>query len=161
MSEITVNVKMPQYLAQWFVHEQGGEPIMLDKGSAESKILQIFITRPPKDYLPGTKQADEVAVCIPESRTKNPLYFNYLPKNARDLLVSCIHDRFVMSLFTDLNKISNLGIKRKQLIITWMRSHGIEYSGTNWDVIEKNYLRAKNAYRQNQFRQKKKSKKNQ
>ena len=160
MTDITINIGLPQYLAQWFLHAQGGvEPVKLDKGSVESKVLQVFLTRPPKDYVPEQKKEGQIAIFIPDNKTKDPLYYNYLPKNAQDLLVSCIHDRFVIELFTDINKLNNMGIHRKKLIRAWMQSHGIEYSGTNWDVIEKNYMRAANAYRQNLHRQKEKNKK--
>ena len=159
MSDITINIKMPQYLAQWFINEKGGEPVELDKGSAESKILQIFIAKPPRDYIPETKKEGEVAICIPASRGKDPIYYNYLPQKAQAILVNCIHDRFVIELFTDINKIRNIGLQRKKIIRAWMQTHGIEYSGTNWDAIEKNYLRASNAYRQNQYKERKKSQK--
>ena len=51
MSNFCVYVELEPYLAQWFIHEQGGaSPVNLIKGSVESKILYTFLTKPPKDY---------------------------------------------------------------------------------------------------------------
>lgn len=161
MSEFTVDIKMHKYLAQWLTHEMGGEPIELPRGSSESKILQVYITRPPtvEPIEDNKNNLVAVKVYIPDNKIKDPMYYNYLPRAAQKLFVKCVHDRFTIKLFKDLRSIGKIGIERKKLIVAWMRSNGIEYTGSNWDLIEKNYIRADNAYRQSIFRDKKKSKK--
>ena len=42
MSQYTIYLDLEPYLAQWFIHEQGGEhPVTLTRGSAESDILEL------------------------------------------------------------------------------------------------------------------------
>ena len=157
MSEFTVDIKMHKYLAQWLAHEMGGEPIELPRGSCESKILQVYMTRPPQGQSTEVSQDNmaTVKVYIPDNKIKDPMYYHYLPKDAQRLFVKCVRDRFTIKLFKDLRSIGNIGVERKDLIVAWMRSNGIEYTGSNWDLIEKAYLRAQNSYRQANHRLKK------
>lgn len=148
---------MHKYLAQWLRHDMGGEPIELPRGSCESKILQVYMTRPPR-VEPAEDAQDNmetVKVYIPDNKIKDPMYYNYLPKDAQKLFIKCVRDRFTIALFKDLRSIGKIGIDRKQLIVAWMRSNGIEYTGSNWDLIEKAYIRANNSYRQANHRLKK------
>lgn len=44
MSNICIYLPLEDYLAQWFIHEQGGEvPVHLLRGSVESKLLQTYL----------------------------------------------------------------------------------------------------------------------
>lgn len=159
MEEYIIYIKMPSYLAQWFIHEHGGSPVRLKKGSAESLILQLYLTKPPSDYVPKQQQPDEVAIIIPEFKLKDPASYFYLSKKAVALFVETVHKRFVVQLFNDIHSIECLGSRKDKLIEAWMETNGIEYTGATWDVITKNYQRACDKYRQNKCRDKKKSEK--
>lgn len=51
----TIFLSIEPYLAQWLIHESGGEyPIKLKRGSAEADILEFFLQPQPKQegYIP-------------------------------------------------------------------------------------------------------------
>ena len=51
MSQICLYIPLEDYLAQWFVHEQGGEvPVQLTRGSVESKILEVYLAHRPSRF---------------------------------------------------------------------------------------------------------------
>lgn len=150
--ETTIYVRMPAYLGQWLIHEMGGEPVSLPKSSPESKIIQVFATRPPTDYVPRPQQEGEVAIIMPQNKIHPPSTYSYLPHKAQGMLVRAVHNRMVIQLFEDLYQLRNLGQRTDHLIECWMQSHGIEYSGTAWDSLAKNYQRARNAFRMRQSR---------
>lgn len=156
--EITIYVRMPQYLGQWLIHEMGGQPVILPKGSPENKIITIFSMRPPKDYIPRPQQEDEVCIVMPQNKVKDPRTYSYLPHKAEGMLVSALHSRFVVQLFQDIHTLHNYYQRTDKLLQAWMQAHGIEYSGKNWDSIAKNYQRARNAFRMQQVRKENKKK---
>ena len=51
----TIFITLEPYLSQWLLHECGGEyPIKFKKNSAESRILELYLTTQPKstEYVP-------------------------------------------------------------------------------------------------------------
>lgn len=75
---------MPSYLRQWFVHRHSGsEPVRLRKGSIESKLIKLAIVRPPETALPKRQQADEVAICIPYSKVRDPRTYNHITETGK------------------------------------------------------------------------------
>ena len=50
MSDICLYIPLEDYLADWFVNEQGGNrPVRLMRGSIESALLEQFLQTPPQD----------------------------------------------------------------------------------------------------------------
>lgn len=92
---MNVYINLDPYLAQWFVHEQGGNvPVVLMRGSIERNILEQFLQRLPDGIAPQTCHSGGLPIVIPQFKHKPPESFFYLPKSAEDLLVSCIRNRF-------------------------------------------------------------------
>ena len=57
MSNFLLYLKFEPYLVQWFIHEMGGtSPVELPRGSAESDILQLFLTKQPEDMSPDAAE---------------------------------------------------------------------------------------------------------
>ena len=157
MSEICVYVELEDYLAQWFVNEQGGSvPVHLPRNSIESKILELFLTRQPAD-VPELGGPGKVAIAIPSFRVKPAITYNYLPKHAMMALVDCIRDRFDVALWTDLHRFGVIGRRQDELIYAWMEKHGIDIDERNWNSIAKRYQRQRTVYLDRQRKNSKKS----
>jgi hypothetical protein len=148
MSEIYyVYVKLPDYLAQWFVNDQGGRnPVKLIRGCTESQILEQFLVPTPKDMIPDVDHTDKLAIEIPNFKHKDPRSNNFLPPRAMEALIHCISNRFEIELWRDLHRFGYIGRRRKDIILAWMETHGIEDDGKNWDTIEKKYQRKRDIY---------------
>lgn len=144
-----IYLSLDAYLAQWFINEQGGEvPVKLTKGSVESKILEVYLSKTPADVIPETNTEGKLAIVIPEFRNRPAHTYNYLPKYAVASLINVIRSRFDISLWKDLNEFGNI-IKNRQdeLIYAWMEKHGIEINEKNWNAIAKRYQRQRNVYK--------------
>lgn len=95
MSDICLYTPLEDYLADWFVNEQGGNrPVRLMRGSIESALLEQFLQTPPQDYVPELGGEGKLAIVIPSFRHKPPERFFYLPPKATDAVVTCIRQRF-------------------------------------------------------------------
>lgn len=147
MPQICLYIPLEDYLAQWFVHEHGGEiPVNLTRGSVESKILEVYMTHRPEDKLPETPGDGLLPIAIPSFRNRPPEVFNYLPQRALTSLLTCIRNRFDIQLWNDLHHFGKISKRQDELIYAWMEKHGIEITETNWNSIAKRYQRQRNIY---------------
>lgn len=159
MDKFLLYVPLEDYLAQWFVHNQGGQvPVTLTRGSVESKILEVFLTKRPEGINPDISTEGKVPVVIPEFRTRPAQTYNHLPCHAMNQLRSCIRSRFDIALWKDLSDFGNI-IRNRQddLIYAWMEKNGIELSEKNWNAIAKRYQRQRKVYSDRERSKKKRS----
>lgn len=147
---MTVYLNLEPYLAQWLQHEGGGEyPIRLKRGSAESDILECFLTPQPKTegYVPQlAPQEGQVEILLPCFKHKDIRTYNYLPHRAAIVLHACIRNRFNVQLWKDLHTIGNVTKRNDIVISAWMREHGIEDDDRNWNTIAKILQRKRAVY---------------
>lgn len=147
MSQICLYIPLEDYLASWFIHEQGGvEPVQLTRGSVESKILETYLAHRPDGVLPEVKGEGRVAIAIPTFRFRPPEVFNFLPKRAMAALLNCIRNRFDICLWQELHSFGKITKRQDELIYAWMEKHGIPLTETNWNAIAKRYQRQRDVY---------------
>lgn len=133
---------MASYLAQWFIHRQGGEqPVKLKKGSIEMFLLERAMSLPPKDYIQPAQQPGEVAVVLPYSDIADPRSRWYVSPTAKSALVSIIRKDFEIDLWSFLHVFGKISRQQKELILLYMEQRGIRESGTEADTITKIYQR--------------------
>ncbi len=147
MSEYYVYLKMPSYLRQWFIHRHGGSnPVNLIRGSIESKLLQRATFPLPAGVLPPRQQEDEIAVCIPYSKSHDPRTYNYITETSKNVLIARIKEDFDLDVWDYLYDFGKIGKQQKDLIYLFMEQRGIHEDGTCWDAIAKIYQRLRNIY---------------
>ena len=111
MEHVFLYIHLDDYLAQWFIYEQGGKyPVELTRGSIECNILEQFLISQPKNAAVSTEadNRNAVKIVLPSFRHKDTRYFNYLPKRAVSLLINCIRNRFDVDLWNSLHKFPSL-----------------------------------------------------
>lgn len=149
MEHVFLYIHLDDYLAQWFIYEQGGKyPVELTRGSIECNILEQFLISQPKNAAISTEadNRNAVKIVLPSFRHKDTRYFNYLPKRAVSLLINCIRNRFDVDLWNSLHKFPSLLCRQDELIYSFMESHGIEINDKNWAAIAKRYQRKRKLY---------------
>lgn len=147
MSKFLLYLPLEDYIAQWFIHEQGGSvPVQLTRGSVESKLLEVYLTNRPEDTVPEVYSEGMTAIAIPTFRNRPPEVFNYLPKAALNSLISIIRSRFDVKLWEELHHFGKIGKRQDELIYAWMNKHGIDSTEKNWNAIAKRYQRQRNIY---------------
>lgn len=144
---MNIYLDMDDYLAQWFINEQGGEvPVRLTKGSIESKILEVYLTRRPADVAPDLPREGAVAVVIPSFRLKPAEVYNHLAKHARCALITSIRNRFDIALWQDLHVFGKITRRQDQLIYAWLEKNNIDTTERNWNAVAKRYQRQRDIY---------------
>ena len=147
MSEYCIYLKMPSYLRQWFIHRHGGSnPVNLIRGSIESKLLQRATVPLPAGVLPPRQQEDEIAVCIPYSKSHDPRTYNYITETGKNVLIARIKEDLDLDVWDYLHDFGKIGQQQKDLIYLFMEQRGIHEDGTCWDAIAKIYQRLRNIY---------------
>ena len=158
MSEYQVYIKMPSYLRQWFIHRHGGsEPVKLIKGSIESKLLKIALVKQPENVVIRTKMPDEVAVCIPYSKARDPRTYNVITETGRRALIANGKNAFDVDCWNFLHDFGAITMQQKDLIYLYMEQHGIIEDGSCWDSIAKNYQRLRKNYLTRECKHRKKA----
>ena len=147
MSDFLVYIKMPSYLRQWFIHRHNGEePVVLRQGSIESKIVKLAQMKPPTGFVPTPQAEDEVAVCLPYSKSHDPRIFNYISPTGKRALLEQVKNAFAVDCWNFLHDFGLIGHQQKELIYLYMEQRGIKEDGTCWDSIAKVYQRLRNVY---------------
>jgi len=160
MSDCCVNIELPPYLAQWYIHENGGtQPVALPRLSIEKRILELYLIKRPGNIDEPATQGCCVSVIIPKFKYKPAGEFNYLPKAARSEFADCVRDRFLIAFWRDIHSPANIGRRKDRLFEAWMIAHGIEFNDTNWNALAKIYQRLANNYRARRFRAKRRASK--
>ena len=156
---MNIYLSLDPYLAQWFVHDQGGDiPVKLRRGSIESAFLEQALTTPPRDYQPKLQQPGEIAIILPSFKHVDTRSRFFLPPAAREALTAIIRQRFDVEMWRELHKWSNLFLRRQDhLIYSFMEAHGIEMTETNWNAIAKRYQRKRDYYLRTKRRQRQKN----
>lgn len=140
-------LELEDYLAQWFIHEQGGTvPVHVTRGSVESGLLELYLQTPPADYVPDGPGPGKVAVVLPQFKSKDTRDNFYLPPQARAALKACIRNRFDVVLWQSLHRFSSSFKRQDELIYAFMEKHGIENTAKNWDAVAKRYQRKRDYY---------------
>lgn len=155
MSQICLYIPLEDYLADWFVHDQGGNnPVHLMRGSIESGLLEQFLQTPPEGYVPDMGGEGKLAIVIPNFRYKSPEYYFYLPPKATDAFIACLRQRFDIIMWQSLHRFSSVFQRQDHLIYAFMEKYGIAITEKNWNAIAKRYQRKRDYYLMNERRKK-------
>ncbi len=150
---------MPSYLRQWFVHRHSGsEPVRLHNGSVESKLIKLALIKAPEFIFPHKQQEDEVAICIPYSKQRDPRTYNHISDTAKRALLENIKNAFAVDCWTFLHDFGSIGKQQKDLIYLYMEQRGIKEDGSCWDAIAKVYQRLRKNYLTNECKKKRNEK---
>lgn len=144
MSNIQIYIKLPEYERQWCRHHFG-EPCTFPNQSNINSVIRYFTKKRPEGAEVETKKEGELAICIPDSQSKDPYYYNYLTAPGKKAIAEAINDIFTKQMFENLSAIQFRAIPLTLIIRDWMATNGISYEQEH-NIIQK-YTRIKDAYR--------------
>lgn len=144
-----VYIQIPAYLRQWVLHDFGDNEgvVRFPRGSAENDVLEYTITCQPKDEPPQLRQEGDLAIEVPDFKSKPQPYYCYINPKAKEMLAHIIYVRFRMQLWQDLNSIERLQCPITDMIYEWMERHGIDDDPKNWETIRQIFFRQRKQYR--------------
>lgn len=143
MSQFTLYIKAPDYLAQWLRHHYWDETtgrVVFQRGSAPQAVLYSLLRQPPKGYV-EKPDAALLPVEVPSFKGINPATRNYLSESGRAALVSACKKLFRSVMIIELGELFSHDVQITDIIYDFMDKHGIERTETNWETIRQMYLR--------------------
>lgn len=171
MSDYTVYLNLPKYLAEWYAYHcrehhfmNSGvtyenawsleEPVVPIKDSYVSLVLKHYLSRQPTLDQLKKDEAERViaptdvriSIALPYFKEKDPRTYNYLGPKAEGMLKKAIRDGFKIDLWEELYEFRKMRFFRQdELILGFMENRHITDDGTAWDSIAKVYQRMRKA----------------
>ena len=146
MADTLIYLELEDYLRDWLINENGN-PVVVKKNSAESDILETFLTTPPAEPIKDLPAENKVAIRLPSFKYKDTRTHNYLPVRARLALAHAIKVRFRVQMWEELYTFNNVEGCITDIIYAWMEKHGIDLTEKNWETIRQMYFRKRKVYR--------------
>ncbi|MBE6262431.1 MAG: hypothetical protein E7104_00450 [Prevotella sp.] len=143
MSNYLVYLKVKPFIKQWMTTHYGN-PVVFPSQSVENATIRRFLSKQPTNIEPLSGEEDDIAVCIPDSKQKPVVTYNYLGKHAKEAVVECIEDTFKTQMWKDLNDLHDCGCSILKAIQAWCEMNGID---VDYDyTIKMRYQRMRNSY---------------
>lgn len=143
MAEVLIHIKLPEYLAEWFIHENGNsQPIHLRRNSPEAAIIEDGLrVKPIKGKPLVPPEGANVVIVAPQFQSNDPRRHPYLVNTHRTKLRQCIRNKFLISLWYEMHQRRKLALPIFQNVRDFMTSHGITYTDEKWETIRQTYYR--------------------
>ena len=143
MSKFLIYLHVEPYIRQWLIHSFGN-PVEFPASSNENAVIRRFNQKQPASLKPQKPSEDDVAICIPACKYKNPETYNYLSLQAKKALEESISDLFRINMWNDLGDLADTSCKKMSAFRAWCTMHGIdvEYAETvrmKWYRMRKSY----------------------
>ena len=143
MSKFLIYLHVEPYIRQWLIHSFGN-PVEFPASSNENAVIRRFTQKQPASLKPQKPSEDDVAICIPVCKYKNPETYNYLSLQAKKALEESISDLFRINMWNDLGDLADTSCKKMSAFRAWCTMHGIdvEYAETvrmKWYRMRKSY----------------------
>ena len=147
-----IYLTLPKYLGEWCLHDWGDANgvVRFPRGSAENDVLEMQLDKLPEGAEPQLREDGQIAIEIPDFKSKPAPYWCVLSEYARKVLTHVIMVRFRVQLWNDLYKVEKLSLPITDCIYDWMERHGIEPEEKSWEAIRQMFFRQRKAYREGQ-----------
>ncbi len=143
MSRFVIYIELEPFVTQWLVHSFGN-PVVFPAQSPENSTIRRFTMKMPADKLPEKQTEKSVAICIPDSKSKDPMTFNYLGVHGKEAVAECIEDLFRRNMWSELNDLSDCGCSVMKAIYSWCEMHNIDIDYAN--TVRQRYYRIREFY---------------
>lgn len=143
MSQPNVYVSVPDYLADFLVHDFGDPStgiVSFPRGSVPRVILKSLLREAPT----GWRQGDTtgmLAIEVPQIKGVRPGALCYLSADGQGALVSACKKLFQATLVVELRDLFAHDVQITDVVYDFMDRHGIDRSERNWETIRQMYSR--------------------
>ena len=143
MSKLLIYLHVEPYIRQWLINSFGNQ-VEFHASSNENAVIRRFTQKQPASLKPQKPSEDDVAICIPACKYKNPETYNYLSLQAKKALEESISDLFRINMWNDLGDLADTSCKKMSAFRARCTMHGIdvEYAETvrmKWYRMRKSY----------------------
>lgn len=142
MSNFLIHLKVPPYLAQYYIHKRGGEvPVKLQRGTPEADVIEYALRPWPLGLSPVPPADANLVIEIPFFKRKDPRTYNYLPPKAAAMLKTRLRLMCRMDLWDAMMKLQPGRQEQQEAIYLFMEKNGIKDDETNLLALQKMFQR--------------------
>lgn len=144
MSQLSIYLKLPDYLDQWLRNEYWSAEhnrVEFPRGSAPRAILQSCLTKTPRGALSHLPSKNEIPIEVPTFKGINPHVYCYLPDRGRKALVSCLKKHFAGVVWQEMQPLLTHDIQISDVVYAFLDRHGIEPTAQNWETVRQMFYR--------------------
>lgn len=141
MSEFVIYLKLKPFLRQYLIHHYGNPVRFDDHSVTNSRIVSVLQRLPPMYTREEPEGPDTVAVCIPYSKQKDPVCWNYVSERGRKFIVEHIEAVFLDNLWKEMSEMCGDDTKLQSAAFAWCEMHGIDLDYA--DTIRMRFYREK------------------
>lgn len=146
MSDITINLRLKPFIAQYLTHHFGN-PVRFEDGSAINSRIKIVLQKRPDGIAEeDPHESDCTPVCIPYSKQKDPRSWNYVSEYGKRFIIDLINAIFIDNLWNEMSKMCGDDSKIQSAAFSWCEKHGIDLDYA--DTIRMRYYREKKKFEQ-------------
>ncbi|MFZ4523268.1 MAG: hypothetical protein ACOYNC_16285 [Bacteroidales bacterium] len=138
-SQIILRVKCESYLVRFLETMYGKSPISFPKKSNFNTILDVFLDRPPLDYLEQDFGGSTLAILLPYFEQKDIRSYNYLSETKQRIFVKEIWKFFKITYRGEIAKYVVMGLDRQDSIQLFIEKYDLSHDC--WDFLEKDFQR--------------------
>jgi hypothetical protein len=125
MSDFNIYIRLPRYLREWAVFHFGS-PCRFPSQSPINAVIRHFVRLRPSDLPVERCATDQISVCIPDSRAKPPISYNYINQYGQEAVAESINDLFTTQMYEELHDITHRGVRLSTIIYDWLTANGID-----------------------------------
>lgn len=138
-TDIIIKVKCDAYLVRFLESLYGKSPIIFPKNSNFLNILDVFLDKPPLDFVEPDYGEKTLKIQLMYCDAKNVLYNNYLSPLKQRIFVKEIWKLFKITFRGDIAQHLVNGLERQDAIELFIEKHNL--SQDCWDQLEKDFQR--------------------
>ncbi len=138
-SPVVLKVKCEVFLIRFLEKLYGPQPIAFPKKHDFNNTLDFLLSLRPLDYKEPDYEEKTLSILLPYFETKDVRSYNYLSDFKQRKFEKRIGLYFKIHFHTDMNKLINLGYKKKDALEIFMDEYNLPVDCQ--DMIEKDYSR--------------------
>lgn len=133
MSKFVIYIELKPFIAQWATHHFGNPVVFPPQSVGNARIVAV-LRRRPDNVAPDVASEGLTPVCIPYSKQKDPLSWNYVSPSGKRFVAEYIESLFQDNLYSEFRKLcgDDGRAKLQTAAYAWCEMHGvsIEYADT-------------------------------
>ena len=139
---ITVHVKMKPYLRAFLIAIYGKEPVFFPKKDRLNDMLQLLLTKPPKNHIPPSDHSGTIEIVLPYFENLNIHYNHYLSERSQQTFEERVNKRFWVVYEEFLDECLLKGMTRNSAIALFIEKYNLPYNSRIEDRLRKAIYRS-------------------
>jgi hypothetical protein len=157
---LTVKIHIEPYLKAFLLScYNQEEPIFFPKKDKLNDLLQILLSKPPRDHKPVAREGDHLEVVLPYFENINIMSYHYLSSTNQRIFARRVRQIFWVTFEDFMDECFRNDMRRNDAIYLFIEKYNLPVDSRIEDMLRKEIYRSKRIFRKYPKRDYRKSKK--